>query len=308
VLVGGNIGVPLSAQVDASTAGTLHVVEVSSFQLETTTTLRPWIALWINLADDHLDRHADLDEYAAAKARIFANQGPDDFAVINADDPMVMRWSRNIAARTVAFSPSGRLADGYMADGGWIVRCTATSTDRLSSVGVELAAHMLGSGVLSRWRRRPGPAPAMTKALHGFRGSARDGAGDPRRRQFVNVEATNVGPPALDQASTRRGGVVGSRFEAATCVRCGPLARAAARWWPRRGRTARRGGPGRRRPGVTPARCGKPWAWPTRRRCPTGWCSWRRRAPASTGSRTTPSGDARSSRRWNGCRATGWCG
>ena len=59
VLVGGNIGVPLSAQVDAVDADTLHVVEASSFQLETTTTFRPWIAVWLNLADDHLDRHAE---------------------------------------------------------------------------------------------------------------------------------------------------------------------------------------------------------------------------------------------------------
>ena len=108
MLVGGNIGVPLSAQVDASTPETVHVVEVSSFQLETTTTFRPWIALWLNLADDHLDRHADMDEYAAAKARIFANQGPGDWAVVNADDPAVMRWSRGGAGRIVAFSPSGR--------------------------------------------------------------------------------------------------------------------------------------------------------------------------------------------------------
>ena len=57
VLVGGNIGVPLSSQVDDSTPETIHAVEVSSFQLETTTTFRPWIALWLNLADDHLDRH-----------------------------------------------------------------------------------------------------------------------------------------------------------------------------------------------------------------------------------------------------------
>ena len=57
VLVGGNIGVPLSAQVDESTPETVHVVEASSFQLETTTTFRPWIALWLNFADDHLDRH-----------------------------------------------------------------------------------------------------------------------------------------------------------------------------------------------------------------------------------------------------------
>jgi UDP-N-acetylmuramoylalanine--D-glutamate ligase len=222
VLVGGNIGVPLSAQVDASTAGTLHVVEVSSFQLETTTTLRPWIALWINLADDHLDRHADLDEYAAAKARIFANQGPDDFAVINADDPMVMRWSRNIAARTVAFSPSGRLADGYMADGGWIVRCTATSTDRLVPVSaVELAgAHMLGNVVAAvAVAATAGAAtPAMTQALHGFRGlehvmepvATRAGV------RFVNdSKATNVEAARRSIESFDRGvvAIVGGRFK-----------------------------------------------------------------------------------------------
>ena len=48
-LVGGNIGVPLSAQVDDSTPETIHVVETSSFQLEATTTFRPWIAVWLNL-------------------------------------------------------------------------------------------------------------------------------------------------------------------------------------------------------------------------------------------------------------------
>jgi UDP-N-acetylmuramoylalanine--D-glutamate ligase len=74
VLVGGNIGVPLSAQVEASSPDTVHVVETSSFQLETTSTFRPWIALWLNFAADHLDRHPDIGSYAGAKARIFANQ------------------------------------------------------------------------------------------------------------------------------------------------------------------------------------------------------------------------------------------
>ena len=90
VLVGGNIGVPLSSQVDDSTPETIHAVEVSSFQLETTTTFRPWIALWLNLAADHLDRHPDVASYAAAKARIFANQHAGDWAVVNLDDPIVM--------------------------------------------------------------------------------------------------------------------------------------------------------------------------------------------------------------------------
>ena len=57
VLVGGNIGVPLSAHVDRSTPETLHVVEASSFQLETTDTFHPWIAALLNLSADHLDRH-----------------------------------------------------------------------------------------------------------------------------------------------------------------------------------------------------------------------------------------------------------
>src|SRR5205085_12397946 len=88
VLVGGNIGVPLSAQVDASTPDSVHVVEASSFQLETTTTFRPWIAAWLNFADDHLDRHPTVDAYSRAKARIFSNQTAADVAVVNADDPV----------------------------------------------------------------------------------------------------------------------------------------------------------------------------------------------------------------------------
>src|SRR5262245_28627211 len=107
VLVGGNIGVPLSAQVEESTPDTFHVIEASSFQLETTTTFRPWIALWLNFADDHLDRHPSVDAYAAAKARIFANQTARDWAVVNADDPAVMARSAGISAQRVEFSPSG---------------------------------------------------------------------------------------------------------------------------------------------------------------------------------------------------------
>ena len=75
VLVGGNIGVPLSAHVDRSTPDTLHVVEASSFQLEATDTFHPWIAALLNLSADHLDRHPDLAAYARAKARVFAQSG-----------------------------------------------------------------------------------------------------------------------------------------------------------------------------------------------------------------------------------------
>src|SRR5688572_4289400 len=145
VLVGGNIGVPLSAQVDDSTEKTVHVVEVSSFQLETTTTFRPWIALWLNFAADHLDRHPNIEAYADAKARIFANQTADDWAVVNADDRVVMDKASRGRARRVTFSPRGDVDEGFVADGDWIVRRTATGVEQLVPVSaVELTGlHML---------------------------------------------------------------------------------------------------------------------------------------------------------------------
>jgi UDP-N-acetylmuramoylalanine--D-glutamate ligase len=174
VLVGGNIGVPLSSQVNASTPKSIHVIEASSFQLETTTTFRPWIALWTNFADDHLDRHPDVESYAAAKARIFANQTADDWAVINADDPEVMSRSQATRAQRVLFSPVGRIEDGFVADGDWIVRRTSTSTRRLVPVSaVELTGvHMLHNVVaaVAVTDIAGVSADAMTSALRGFRG------------------------------------------------------------------------------------------------------------------------------------------
>ena len=61
VLVGGNIGNALSAQVDQSTPDTIHVIETSSFQLEAIETFRPWVAVLLNFSPDHLDRHATIE-------------------------------------------------------------------------------------------------------------------------------------------------------------------------------------------------------------------------------------------------------
>ena len=174
VLVGGNIGVPLSSQVEDSTPEAIHAVEVSSFQLETTTTFRPWIALWLNLAADHLDRHPNVEEYARAKARIFANQRAEDWAVVNLDDPVVMAHSEGIASRRVGFSPLGASSDGFSVDGGWIVRRTATSAERLVPVSaVELTGrHMLGNVVAAVATASVAgiSTSAMVASLKGFRG------------------------------------------------------------------------------------------------------------------------------------------
>lgn len=86
VAVCGNIGLPVSRAV-LDDPDRVFVVELSSFQLETIDRFRPRAAAWLNLAPDHLDRYDDVDAYAAAKARIFRNQTPDDVAVVGADDP-----------------------------------------------------------------------------------------------------------------------------------------------------------------------------------------------------------------------------
>ena len=199
VLVGGNIGVPLSAQVDDSTETTVHVVEVSSFQLETTTTFRPWIALWLNLAADHLDRHPSLEAYADAKARIFANQTPADWAVVNADDRVVMEKAAHIAATRVLFSPSGEIEQGFVAEDGWILKRTSTGHERLIPVSdVELAGrHMLHNVVAAAAVASiagAGPS-AMSDALRGFHGleHVMEPVATVRGVRFVNdSKATNV--------------------------------------------------------------------------------------------------------------------
>ena len=96
---GGNIGLPLSDQVEDSTPDTLHVIEMSSFQLETTDTFHPWIAALLNFSADHLDRHPSLESYAAAKARIFERQTPQDWAAVNADDSGAVTLASKARAR-----------------------------------------------------------------------------------------------------------------------------------------------------------------------------------------------------------------
>jgi len=222
VLVGGNIGLPLSAQVEASTAETLHVVEASSFQLETTTTFRPWIAVWLNVADDHLDRHPNLEAYVAAKARIFANQTADDWAVVNADDPVVTAQSEGIAARRVRFALANRITDGVAPDGEWIVRRTAAGAERLVPVGaVELTGRHMLNNVLAATAAASiaGATPqAMTEALRGFHGleHVMEPSGEIRGVRFVNdSKATNV-EAARRSIESFPGGVVaiiGGRFK-----------------------------------------------------------------------------------------------
>ncbi|HEU5104311.1 MAG TPA: UDP-N-acetylmuramoyl-L-alanine--D-glutamate ligase, partial [Solirubrobacterales bacterium] len=103
VALAGNVGTALSELVGEVDPEATIVCECSSFQLEDTVAFAPECAVFLNLAPDHLDRHGDLEHYLAAKLRIFANQGNDDVAVYNADDPFAAGTDLGGCGRRLAF-------------------------------------------------------------------------------------------------------------------------------------------------------------------------------------------------------------
>ncbi|MBI5067713.1 MAG: UDP-N-acetylmuramoyl-L-alanine--D-glutamate ligase [Deltaproteobacteria bacterium] len=101
--VGGNLGTPLSEPVLAGRDVDVLVLELSSFQLEGIESFRPRVAACLNLTPDHLDRYRDMDDYAAAKARLFGKQEPADFAIANARDPRSLALAGGSRAERFTF-------------------------------------------------------------------------------------------------------------------------------------------------------------------------------------------------------------
>src|SRR5271167_634796 len=110
--VGGNIGTPAISLVERASAETIAILEVSSFQLETIQKFRPRIAVVLNVTPDHLDRHRTFTAYTDAKARIFENQQPDDFAVLNADDLTCVELATRTRAQVFWFSRTREVKQG----------------------------------------------------------------------------------------------------------------------------------------------------------------------------------------------------
>jgi UDP-N-acetylmuramoylalanine--D-glutamate ligase len=104
VFVGGNIGNPLISYVEGPQDEDWVVAEISSFQLEGVEEFRPKISALLNLTEDHLDRYETFGEYAAAKERIFARQKKEDYALLNADDPLVSALAPRLEPQVLFFS------------------------------------------------------------------------------------------------------------------------------------------------------------------------------------------------------------
>ncbi len=109
--VGGNLGIPLIEAAEENSWDWI-VAEISSFQLEAIRDFRPRYALLLNISEDHLDRYSCMDEYIAAKGRMFENLTENDVAVLNADDPRVLPLVDGLSAQKVLFSSRGALSEG----------------------------------------------------------------------------------------------------------------------------------------------------------------------------------------------------
>ena len=119
--VGGNIGVPVVDLIEKSSDTSWSVLEVSSFQLESTHLFHPRIAVILNITPDHLDRHGSFENYALAKERIFTVQTAKDMLVLNADNPRTAEAATRTTAQVYWFSLEGEVSQGAWVQDGQIV-------------------------------------------------------------------------------------------------------------------------------------------------------------------------------------------
>jgi UDP-N-acetylmuramoylalanine--D-glutamate ligase len=133
-LVGGNIGTPAISLAEHAKPESVTVLEVSSFQLETIQSFRPKIAVLLNVTPDHLDRHRTLENYVDAKARIFENQGADDFAVLNGDDPTCVALVERTRAQVFWFSRHREVKQGTWTSEGKILFRTGERQSEIMEV------------------------------------------------------------------------------------------------------------------------------------------------------------------------------
>jgi UDP-N-acetylmuramoylalanine--D-glutamate ligase len=203
-LVGGNIGVPVVALIDDSSDESWSVLEVSSFQLETTEEFHPNIAVILNITPDHLDRHGSFENYIRAKERIFAAQTAEDCLVLNADNTPCEEAATRAAARVYWFSIEHPVPQGAWLEQGSVAYRPAPDAATeyvIPSRGIPLkGAHnvenVLAAVVAARLAGVP--AEAIRRAIENFRAvehrleyvATRNGVEYYNDSKATNVDAT----------------------------------------------------------------------------------------------------------------------
>ena len=168
----GNIGYPLSAAAIESKYDHVIIAEVSSFQLETTETFHPLSAAVLNVTEDHLNRHGTMEVYTGLKRHIFDAQGPEDFAVLNGDDPACRKMA--VKSKALFFSRLHEVEQGaFVRDGKIIVRIGETEkavceAEELRIPGPHNLENALAAAAMAF--SRGVPAPVIRQAMRTFPG------------------------------------------------------------------------------------------------------------------------------------------
>ncbi len=165
----GNVGRPITACLDELGDDGIAVAEISSFQLETLHSLRPHVAVVLNVTEDHLNRHYTLENYIYLKSRILKNSAESEYAVLNYDDPVVRGFAEKTKAKIVWFSLHERVAGGYLSDGWFCFQGERVAAEddlsvegnhnRMNALAAICAAKLFGV-----------PNGAIAAALKNFRG------------------------------------------------------------------------------------------------------------------------------------------
>jgi UDP-N-acetylmuramoylalanine--D-glutamate ligase len=171
-IAAGNIGLPVCSVAEQSRELDFLTLEVSSFQLETIQFFRPAIGVLLNITPDHLDRYANMADYALAKARLFMNQQPFDWAVVQSEALAQLRALKvSLPSKVITFSASNRRADLSLDRGlilsridGWSGPLLDMSQTRL--VGPHNAENLMAALAVGRVLRIP--LETMVESLKGY--------------------------------------------------------------------------------------------------------------------------------------------
>ena len=239
-LVGGNIGVPVVALIDESTDETWSVLEISSFQLETTYEFHPSIAVILNITPDHLDRHGTFENYALAKERIFAAQDERDCLVLNADNERTAEAASRSAARVYWFSVENPVAQGAWLEQGNVVYRSAP--DAAAEIIIPLrgiplkGAHNVENvlAAVAAARLAEAPAEAIRQAVESFQAvehrleyvATHNGVDFYNDSKATNVDATAKAVAAFDSGIHL---ILGGKDKGSDYTLLAPLLRARVR-------------------------------------------------------------------------------
>ena len=219
-LVGGNIGIPLISLAEQTTDKTVTVIELSSYMLETIDTFKPDVAAILNVTPDHLDRYDGMDDYFAAKKRIFMNQSDEDWFIYNMDSEMLMASRGEYPVRTRCFSIDNNEADAFLANGH--IYCAMKAIhfpvimqDAIPILGIHNVQNVMASILMViALHEKMGTFPhpdRIANAIRSFKGLEHrmEFVGDFMGRTFVNdSKATTIGAVQMAVLSMKDKGVL----------------------------------------------------------------------------------------------------